>query len=187
MLTYLNEKLDPAGNLFKLFIPAGAAGANKVYFDLFNGNDNKIIEIASITPVVSGAVAVAGTLAVDLFLTRTTDVGTGGTAATAEGTALNAATFSRLDNGSYPLPSGISARLAPGGGATAGAVLAFNSHFTEETSIASYLRFNLVEASPDSSNGKVTIRSGSGIRVVQGAVASVGNIGFDVLFSVRDV
>jgi hypothetical protein len=185
MLTFSSAKLDPAGPLYKLFVPATAAGANKVYFDLFNNSD-KAIEIASVTPIISGAVAVVGTLAVDLFLTRTTAIGTGGTGATQEGTALNAATFTRLDPDAPPLRAGITARFTPAGGATAGAVLAFNSHFTEETNIASYFRMNLAQVGPAANDGKITVRPGTGIRVVQGAVASVGNIGFDVLFQVID-
>lgn len=183
MLTLKNDRLDPDGILYKLFVPVTAAGASKVYFDLWNGSD-KAIEIASVVPIASGAVAVVGTLAVDLFLTRTTAIGTGGTGATLEGTALNAATFVRMDTDGPPLRSGISARFTPAGGATAGAVISFNSLFTEETALPTYLRSNMVEAAQPGINGKLTVRPGTGIRVVQGSVASVGNIGFDVLFQV---
>jgi hypothetical protein len=181
MLTFQTDKLDLAGIPYKLFVPPTAAGANKVYFDLWNDSD-KDIEIASIVPIISGAVAVVGVVAVDLYLTRTTAIGTGGTGATLEGTALNAATFSRMDSDGPPLRSGISARFTPGGGATAGAVLAFNSHFTEETAWPTYIRNNLAQVVGD--NARITVRPGTGIRVVQGSVASVGNIGFDVLFQV---
>ena len=183
MFTMKTDKLDPNGVPYKLFVPVTAAGANKVYFDIWNGSD-KDIEVASVVPIASGAVAVVGTLAVDLFLTRTTAIGTGGTGATLEGTALNAATFTRLDPEGPPLRAGISARFTPGGGATAGAVIGFNSIFTEETNIATYFRSNMVEAAQPGINSVLTIRPGTGIRVVQGAVASVGNIGFDVLFQV---
>lgn len=183
MFTFKTDKLDRAGISYKLFVPVGAAGANKVYFDLWNGS-NKNIEVATIVPIASGAVAVVGTLAVDLYLTRTSAVGTGGTGATLEGTALNAATFTRMDANGPPLLTGISARLAPAGGATAGAVIGFNSIFTEETNIATYFRSNMVEAAQPGINSILTIPPGTGIRVVQGAVASVGNIGFDVLFQV---
>lgn len=183
MFTFKTNKLDPEGVLYKLFVPVTAAGANKVYFDLWNGSD-KTIEIASVTPIASGAVAVVGTLAVDLYLTRTTAIGTGGTEATREGTALTAATFTALDSDHPPLHSGISARFTPAGGATGGAVLAFNSHFTEETALPTYFRMNLAQVGPAANDGKITVRPGTGIRVVQGSVASVGNIGFDVLFQV---
>lgn len=183
MFTFKTDKLDNAGISYKLFVPPVAAGASKVYFDLWNGS-NRNIEIASVVPIASGAVAVVGTLAVDLYLTRTTAVGTGGTGATLEGTALNAATFCRMDANGPPLLTGISARLTPGGGATAGAVIGFNSIFTEETALPTYFRSNMVEAAQPGINSVLTVPPGTGIRVIQGAVASVGNIGFDVLFQV---
>jgi hypothetical protein len=92
--------------------------------------------------------------------------------------------FSRMDRDGAPLRSGISGRLAPGGGATAGAVIGFNSLFTEETALPTYYRSNMIEGAQPGINGRLTVRPGSGIRVIQGAVASVGNIGFDILFQV---
>lgn len=170
--------------IYKLFIPKQAVGADLVYFDLFNvGGVGCDVDLVSVVPVVSGAVAVTGVVGVDLLLTRTTAVGTGGTAATFQGTDTTAATFSCL-NGDQPLVTslGISARLTPSGGATAGAVLAWTTVFTEETTM-SYAAIDMLKrgnpAMPD-----VPIKSGTGIRVVQGAVASVGNIGFDVAIRV---
>jgi len=176
----INPGLD--GDVYCFFVPPQAAGANKVHLDLFNASTNRDVEVVSVQPIMSGAVAVVGTLAVDLYLTRTTAVGTGGTAATAEGTALNACTISKLDPASPALPAGITARAAPAGGATAGAVLAFDSVFPEETNTATYFRNNLIK---DNWLGtRLIVPPSSGIRVVQGAVASVGNVGFLVLFSV---
>lgn len=169
--------------IFKLFVPKQAVGANLVYFDLFNaGSFGRDVSLLSLIPVVSGAVAVTGTLGVDLFLTRTTAVGTGGTAATSEGTDPTAMTITAY-NHQQPLPAGafgISARLTPSGGATAGAVLGWREVFTEETSDATY---NSV-ADMARMDMPLPIFANTGIRVVQGAVASVGNIGFDVLFGV---
>jgi len=176
----INPGLD--GDVYCFFVPPQAAGANKVHLDLFNASTNRDVEVVSVQPIMSGAVAVVGTLAVDLYLTRTTAVGTGGTAATAEGTALNAAAVAKLDPDSPALPATITMRAAPGGGATAGAVLAFDSVFPEETNTATYFRNNLIK---DNWLGtRLIVPPSSGIRVVQGAVASVGNVGFLVLFSV---
>jgi hypothetical protein len=175
-----NPGLD--GDVYCFFVPPQAAGANKVHLDLFNASTNRDVEVVSVQPIMSGAVAVVGTVAVDLYLTRTTAVGTGGTAATAEGTALNAAAVAKLDPDSPALPATITMRAAPGGGATAGAVLAFDSVFPEETNTATYFRNNLIK---DNWLGtRLIVPPSSGIRVVQGAVASVGNVGFLVLFSV---
>lgn len=163
--------------LYKLFVPAQAVGASLVYFDLFNVGTSVDMEVLSVKPVVSGAVAVTGVVAVDLFLTRTTAVGTGGTAATAEGTSLTAATFTAVDSQQPANLTVVSARLTPTGGATAGAVLSQCSVFSEETNGGTY-------TPPDDLTGgiPIVIKYGTGIRVVQGAVASVGNIGFNVLF-----
>ena len=177
----VNTGLD--GDVYSLFLPPVAAGASKVHFDLFNAaTTERTVEIISVQPIMSGAIAVVGALAVDMYLTRTTAVGTGGTAATAEGTALNACTISKMDPSSPALPTGITARAAPAGGATAGAVIAFDSQFPEETNSATYNRTNLLK---DNWLGtRLIVPPGSGIRVVQGSVASVGNLGFTVIFSV---
>ena len=130
----VNPGLD--GDVFKAFFVAQAVGTNKVFLDLFNAAADKNVEIVAVNPIFSGAAAVTGVLAVDMFLTRTTNVGTGGTALTAEGATLTASTIAKLDPASAALPSGITARLAPAGGATAGAILGYNSMFSEETNAA---------------------------------------------------
>lgn len=170
---------------YHLFIPKQAVGANLVYFDLFNPSGSSVeLEIKSVQPIVSGAVAVTGTLGVDLLLTRTSAVGTGGTANTQEGTDTTAMTISALD-GSQPIGTIITARLTPTGGATAGAVLSCRSVFTEETNSATYTPVtDMVRGLYPDLPGLV-VRAGTGVRVVQGAVASVGNIGFDVIFKVN--
>jgi hypothetical protein len=167
---------------YRLFVPKQAVGANLVYFDLFNDSDSELV-ICHVHPIVSGAVAVVGTLGVDLFLTYTTAVGTGGTAATYNGTSLTAATFTTLNPKGQAVDANITARLTPTGGATAGAVITWGSVFTEETAAATYMgqMAEMLKAEDD----KVVVPSGTGIRVVQGAVASVGNIGFDVGFDIR--
>jgi hypothetical protein len=166
--------------LYRLFVPSQAVGASLVYFDLFNIGTSHDMEVVSVKPIVSGAVAVTGVVGVDLFMTRTTAVGTGGTAATVEGTSLTAATISAVDSSQPANLTVVSARLTPTGGATAGAVLTWGSVFTEETSSGAY------EQSADLTGGvPVVIKSGTGIRVAQGAVASVGNVGFNVLFNLK--
>lgn len=165
-------------SMYKLIVPKQAVGASLVYFDMFNAaNSPYKVEVLSVLPIVSGAVAVPGTLAVDLFLTRTTAVGTGGTAAVAESTSLTAASFAHL-NGTQPMDvTYLTARLTPSGGATAGAVLAFCSIFTEETNAGTY-----APSEDMVRQGCIVVNPGSGIRVVQGSVASVGNIAFSVVF-----
>lgn len=172
---------------YRAFVPKQAAGASKVYFDVFNASgSNKKLRVISVIPIVSGAVAVTGTVAVDLFLTKTTSVGTGGTASVAEGTSLTAMSFTAQDVNNPALPSQITGRFAPGGGAAAGAVYSWCSVFPEETNAATYLghtndlaRRNQMDFQP------IVLAEGEGFRVVQGGVASVGTIGFDVIFELE--
>jgi hypothetical protein len=172
------------GTLYNLFVPKQAVGANLVYFDLFNAAGSaQDVELQSVVPVVSGAVAVTGVVGLDLLLTRTTAIGTAGTAATRDGTSLTAATITSR-YGSQPCHGSITARLTPTGGATAGAVLSWTSLFSEETNSATY-EVARDMARPDSAFPPILIPENSGFRVVQGDVASVGNIGFNVIFRVR--
>lgn len=164
---------------YRLFVPKQAVGANLVYFDLFNASERRVI-VSSVLPIVSGAVAVTGTLGVDLFLTFTSAVGTGGTAATYNGTSLTAATFGKRNPILQDVPTTITARLTPTGGATAAGVITWASVFTEETSSATYEPHEFLKA-----DDEIEIPNGFGLRVVQGAVASVGNIGFVVRFGLR--
>lgn len=167
--------------LFRLFVPQQAVGANLVYFDLFNATGSGArLKLLSVQEIVAGSTAVTGVVAVDLFLTRTSAIGTGGTLATLEGTSLTAATISAMDH-SQAMPGGITARLTPTGGGTAGAVLSWASVFTEETNAGTYTPApDFVRPSVDIPG--VFVNENSGIRVVQGAIASVGNIGFNVIF-----
>lgn len=168
---------------FRLFMPKQAVGANLVYFDLFNASGSASrLQLISCLPVVSGEAAVTGVLAVDLFLTRTTAVGTTGTAATLNGTSLTACTFTSLDN-QATLNGNITARLTPGGGATAGAVISTRSVFTEEA-LERVPAVDMARPAGYPDLFGVVIYENSGIRVVQGPVASVGNIGFDLIFNV---
>lgn len=170
------------GERVRLFVPKQAVGANLVYFDVFNASTSGTQMIVHrCEPIPSGAVAVSGTLSVDLLMTFTSAVGTGGTAATVRGTAIDAMTFTgNSSRGGAAVPSGITGRLTPTGGATAAAVIGWTTVMTEEAanSPGTYERGNdLVREQTD---GPVLVLPGAGFRVVQGVVASVGNIGFNI-------
>lgn len=159
--------------LWALFVPSQTVGANLTFFDLMNVSD-RAITVSSLVAIKDVAVAVTGLVSAQLFLTRITAVGTGGTANTSEGTSLTACTITRLQ--SNPLPTGITARLTPSGGTTAGAVICERHIFPEELgNSANYEPLQFLEA-------LLTVPEGTGIRIVQGTVASVGKIGFQALF-----
>lgn len=164
---------------YTLYIPHSAAAANKVWFDLFNAaGSGKTLRIKSVEAIKDGSVAVTGTLSIELWLTRTSAVGTGGTAATSEGSSLTAATFSKHNPADVALPAQVTARAVPTGGATAGAVLGEAHIFPEETNAATYGANSGQFIAPGT---VIRVPEGTGIRVVQGAVASVGNLAHRVV------
>lgn len=170
---------------YRAFFPAQAVGANKVFLDLFNAaGTGKVIKVKSVRAIKDGSVAVTGVLSVKLYLTRTTAIGTGGTAATENGTSLTAPAISEHDTASGALPAGVTARLTPAGGATGGAVICERHVFSEETNASTYDRVEFLL--PEGLDIQpLILREGEGLRIVQGAVASVGNIGFDIAFELE--
>jgi hypothetical protein len=168
------------GERVRLFVPKQAVGSNLVYFDLFNASTSgQQVIVHWCEPIASGAAAHTGVLSADLFLTFTSAIGTGGTGATVRGTALDAMTFSgNSSRGGAAVPTGITARLTPSGGATAAAVISWTTIFTEETGAGTYERGN--DLVHENEEGPVLVLPGAGIRVVQGTIAATGNIGFNL-------
>lgn len=170
---------------YMLFVPVQAVGASKLFFDLFNATGSgKIIEINGIWAVVKTDVAVTGLVGVEVQVARTSAVGTGGTAATYNGTSFTAATVTPKDTSNAALPAQITARLTPTAGATVAGVWWQNYIFTEETNVSSQVSqfFNLVPAQTTEFQS-LTLRENEGIVVKQGTVASVGSLGFLVDFT----
>ena len=168
---------------YRLIVPSQAVAANKVYCDLFNATGSgRIIRITSVFAYPDIDTAVTGTLGVEIALTRTTAAGTGGTAAVNDGTSLTAATFARMDTTDSVVPTQITARSSPTGGATAGAYLGSRWVFTEETNAGSALSAGLGADLIRNEGSKVIVRENEGIRVLQGAVASVGTIAIEINF-----
>lgn len=171
-----------AGAVYRLLVPSQAVGANKVMADLFNAaGSGKSVRVLSAMAFVDSDTAVTGTLGVELMLTRTTAVGTGGTAATNEGTSTTVPVICAFDTNNT-LPAAITARAAPTGGGAGGAVLARRWVFTEETSAPAGIQGAMGAQFIHNDSGAVIVREGQGLRFVQGAVASVGNIAFEITF-----
>ena len=171
--------------VYRLIVPSQAVGANKVFCDLFNATGSGVtLRILSAFCYVDSDTAVTGTLGVEVALTRTSAAGTGGTAATADGTSLTAATISKLDTASPALSASVTARSAPTAGATAGALLADRWVFTEETSAPAGIAGILGAAFIRNEGAELYVRENTGLRFVQGAVASVGNLAFEITFEV---
>lgn len=178
----VNGALD--GDLYRAFFPSVAAANNKVYLDLWNGSTDLILQIAQVVPICDGEVAAAGTTGINLFLTRTTAIGTGGTAAVAEGAVLTVPAISRVDSRSPQCPATITARAAPAGGATGGAILGASAQVGETAGYAMYWPTNMANA-VSAYASPVIVSPSTGIRVLQSALSLVGNLVFEILFSVR--
>lgn len=179
-----NGQIDNSNPRYRLIIPSQAVGASKVYCDLFNATGSgKIMKILSVFAYPDIDTAVTGTLAVEIALTRTTAVGTGGTAATNDSTSLTAPSITRFDTNDAVVPAGVTARSAPTGGATAGAYLGSRWIFTEETNAGSSIAANQGADIIRNEGAKLIVRENSGIRIVQGTVASVGTVAVEINFA----
>lgn len=186
------------GKSYILSTDAVASGASKVMLDLFNGTNsaNKLI-IAGIYVLPETDVAVTGAVSARFDVYRTSSAGTGGTASSYRSpspAAINIAPLSSdapslLDQGitNDNVIPGIRARSAPTGGAAPKHWLFPYYAFTEETNAATILQQtqniipNLDGIEP------LIIDRGEGLMIQQGAVASVNNFTFLVLFSLATV
>jgi hypothetical protein len=131
---------------------------------------------------VRNDVAVTGVVGAEVALTRTTSVGTGGVVVNQDTTVLTAPSLSRFNPNDEPLPSSVTARVAPTGGAGAGALLGTRYLFTEETNAGTALG-GIQGAEYVRNNGAdVRVPMGTGLRFVQGTVASVGTLAFEMTF-----
>lgn len=168
--------------VYTLRVPASAVGANQVHCDLFNASGTNLnFRVLSAMAVPDNDTAVTGTLGVELALTRTTAVGTGGTAAAANEVSLTAPGITSHDTANAALPAGVTARSRPTGGATAGAVLGQRWVFTEETAAPTGITGS-IGAQFVRPGQEPVVRQGEGLRFVQGAIASVGTFYFEITF-----
>ncbi len=171
--------------VYRMIIPSAAVAANKVFCDLFNAAGSGVsLKVLSAFCYVDSDTAVVGTLGVEVVLTRTTAIGTAGTAAGSENTVLTTPSINKMDTNYAALPGGVTARAAPTGGATAGAVIADRWVFTEETSAGAALAGLIGAEFVRNEGAELWVREGTGLRFVQGAVASVGNLSFEITFEV---
>lgn len=173
-------------SVYRWVVPPQAVGANKVMCDLFNATGSGVtLRILSAWAFVNLDTAVTGTLGIRLHLTRTSTVGTGGTATAADDATLTNSSLTKLDPALASLPAQVTARVAPTGGATAGAQVALRHLFTEETNAGAALGGLLGAEFIRSEGSDLLVPANTGIRFVQGAVASVGSISFEVNFQVQ--
>lgn len=160
-----------------------AGGASKLMLDLFNAiGSNKTVLIAGIYAMPKTDVAVTGVVSARFDIFKTSAIGTGGATATYNGTANNAINIMPMDSANGALPSQITARSGPGGGATISGWFFPTYQFPEETNAAGSIAqtYNLLKELPEMQ--PLALREGEGILIKQGTVASVNNFVFIIGF-----
>jgi hypothetical protein len=183
MLAGPDGHIQGSSPVYRLRVPASTVGANKVHCDLFNASGSGVtIRVLAAFCFPDIDTAVTGVVAAEVALTRTTAVGTGGTTAAANEASLTLPGITSMDTDYAALPAQITARSGPAGGATAGAVVAQRWVFTEETNAGSAIAAAIGAEFVRNEGAELYVRQGTGLRFVQGAVASVGTLSFEITF-----
>jgi hypothetical protein len=153
------------------------ATANKRIIDIFNAaGSGKVLKITRITMYARPSAAVAG-IVVPFEMNRTTSVGTGGTTITSD----------KYDSADSDVPSQITARDAPtGGAASTGGILIADTLGTDETADNEYRGlFRSSEGQggnvqylydAGTTRRQITIREGEGFVIGSGPLSGVGNV-----------
>lgn len=169
--------------------PAAAVGASKLYFDLFNASGSgKVIDIRGIWIIPKTDVAVTGALGIRVDLYRTSAVGTGGTAHSYKSATpdVGGGNICPMDTNNAALPSQITARWLPTGGATISEWVLPTYSLGEETATSQAFMSQYQNLLPNLQWGqKFALREGQGILCKQGTVAATGSIGFLVAFTLE--
>ncbi len=169
--------------------PNAVAGASKLYFDLFNATGSgKVIDVRGVWIIPKTDVAVAGAVAIRVDLYRTSAVGTGGTAHSYKSATVDVAggNISPMDTNNAALPAQITARWLPASGATIAEWMIPTYSLGEEASTSMAYLSQYQNLLPMLTWGqRFALREGQGLLAKQGTVASIGNVGFLVAFTVE--
>jgi hypothetical protein len=157
------------------------ASANTKHWDLFNADSTLLVRVLSIIQIPDAVTAVTG-VGFTWQLTRTTAVGTGGTALTAI----------LPDLSQTALSSNITCRSKPTGGATTGVVWRQYHVWSEETnaSVQLYAALNgggieLIPRTLQESGRGILLRQNQGLQVLQVTSSSAGNTEWLISFTVE--
>lgn len=172
--------------------PDAVGGISKLHADLFNAvGSGKVIKILGIYPSIKAEAGVTGLVSLRFDFYRTSAVGTGGTAAAYKSATADVAggNITPRDTTNAALPAQITARHLPTGGATISEWISREACFVEETNAGTHLCLGQTEvlygANAPIGQQRLTLREGQGFLIKQGAVASVNNIAFQIVFSVE--
>lgn len=161
------------------------------HFDLWNGSASNVIRITGIWIVPNTNVNAGLNKGLRFDFYRTSAAGTGGTAFTYGGTSNTAATIVPKDTDNAALPSGVSARLAPSGGATTAHWLDFAYMAADDATASqvtaymnSFAMSNLIKQ-PMRGEQEITVRPSQGFKIVQDNDANSPQWGFFIDFTIE--
>lgn len=162
-----------------------AGGAGAIMFDIFNatgGQPPLDILLLGLYAIPKTDVAVTGVVSARFDLMRTKTVGTGGTGYSYASPATDALNISPFDSLAGAIPSQITSRQAPSGGATATHWLQSVYMFPEETNAAAITiqNQNLLPDGPQIE--PFVLHPDQGLVILQGTVASVNSFVFRLVF-----
>lgn len=154
------------------------AAARTTLFDIFNASGSgKVMRITGVY-IIPALAAVAG-VGQTYEVIRTSAVGTGGTGLT----------INKFDSQSPNVPSQITARVKPTGGATTSATLQLINGSSEETtpyaSMASVLNHVPMGGTLGPGAGGWVIREGEGLKIDQTTNSAVGNVNIQITFTLE--
>jgi hypothetical protein len=153
------------------------AVANTVHWDIFNADASLLVRVRTIRQRPNITTAVTG-IAFDWTLTRTTAVGTGGSAQTAW----------LPDTSQTALDADITCRSKPTGGATGSTTLRSYTVHSEETNAGTIIIASMggLELLPITDGEKgILLRQNQGLRCVQVTNSAAGNTGWLIGFTVE--
>jgi hypothetical protein len=157
-------------------LTANVAAARTTHFDIFNATGSGVVlELIGLF-IIPSMTAVAG-IGLTWELIKTSAVGTGGT-------TLTPRTF---DSANAALPSQVTARSKPTGGATTDFIWTYLNTSSEESQtyagMASILNHLGFAASPDTQT--LVLREGEGIKVDQTFNSNIGTTNVRLVFAVK--
>ena len=179
--------IDATLPMWGFMVPVSANAANKVFFDIFNADENVRLQMRKLFAIPALDVSATGSTGIRIDTYRTETQGAGGTLFGGDHTPQKAtAAFWSFDPSQETLPPGITGRVAPTGGATEDAWLWPSFVRINESDPAGFDQqfLDLILNVPQ----PLILPAGYGLKIVQ-APTAVGNgqLGFLGSFTVETI
>lgn len=167
-------------------VPSTPAGSNKQFLDLFNATGSGlVVRIHSVRCFMDTDTGVTGVLGNEIILVRTSSIGTGGTAWAANAAPQVAGgSLCPSDTASGTINANITGRhLSTAGAANAGWLKSLWVATEETATSQAHLSGLHNIADVPAGCQPIVIREDQGLKLLQGTIAGVGNLAFEIIFS----